>query len=147
MKTLIITIIAFLSITVDRCSNADKKIIQDMAVEYDVFTRGSFDKTILKKDSVVIVDKTSNQQVQSYPLSDKEWKEIVEAAKKIDRSKIKEYKSSTDNRLSDGAKTAQLSVIYQDQMYQTNQFDQGNPPTELKALVDKVDNIYKKYKK
>ncbi|MDO4727819.1 MAG: hypothetical protein Q4B43_02310 [Bacteroidota bacterium] len=147
MKTLVIAIITLLSITTDRCSNADKKMAQNMAVEYDIFTRGSFDKTILKKDSVVIIDKISDNQVQSYALSDQEWKDVIAEVKKIDRNKLKEYKAPTNNRYTDGTKAAQLRVIYQDQVYQTDQFDRGNPPSELKSLVDKVDNIYKKYKK
>ncbi|MBL4568525.1 MAG: hypothetical protein JKY69_02310, partial [Flavobacteriaceae bacterium] len=46
------------------------------------------------------------------------------------------YNAPTDDRIRDAALHATLTIILGDKTYSSQTFDHGNPPKELKSLID-----------
>jgi hypothetical protein len=146
MKSLTFLFLTVLAVSINKCSSSDAKALKkDLIIEYDAQTRGSQSKVIVKNDSLVVMEEGRKQGVFYYKLSDKEWNSIVKEVQKIDKQKVKSYNAPTNNRASDKARTAQFRVIYKDEIHESNLFDEGNPPAELKVLVDKVADLYKNH--
>lgn len=148
MKALTILLLVVLSTSINKCSSEElKSLKRDMVIEYEAKTRGSISKLIVRKDSLIVMEEFRNEGVYYYPLASKDWDNIVKEAQKIDPEKVKSYKAPSKKRDVDAARAAQIKVIHNDKIYDSNVFDEGNPPAELKALVDKVADLYINHKR
>lgn len=148
MKILTIILCTFLAITANKCSSSDTKALsEELIIEYDAKTRGSQSKVIIKNDSLIVMEEGIKQGVFYYQLSDTDWNSLVKEVQKIDKSKIKTFKAPTNKRTVDASRTAQIRVLHQSDIYESNLFDEGTPPTDLKTLVDKVVELYMNSKK
>lgn len=150
MRTLTILLLTILATSINKCSSSDAKTLkEDLVIEYDAQTRGSFSKVIIKNDSLVVIEKslTKGESIKYYPLTDKDWKSLVKEVQKIDRSKIKSFEAPTAKRNTDAARATKTRVIYKQEVYESNEFDEGVPPKEMKNLVDKIVSLYANAKK
>lgn len=150
MKTITILLLTVFAVSINRCSSSDAKALkEDLVFEYDAQTRGSFSKVIIKNDSLVVMEKslTKGETINYYPLTDKDWKSLVKEVQKIDRNKIKSYEAPTAKRNTDAARATKTRVIYKQEVYESNEFDEGAPPKEIKNLVDKIVSLYANAKK
>lgn len=148
MKTLTTILLTFIAIAINKCSSSETKgLKENLAIEYQASTRGSQSKVIIKNDSLVVMEEGLNQSVNYYPLSNKDWNTLVKEVQKIDREKVKDYKAPTNKRAVDAARTTQVKVIYNGEVYESDLFDEGNPPKEIRAFVDKVAKLYLNTKK
>ena len=148
MKALTIILLTVLATSINKCSSSDTKALkQELVIEYDAQTRGSQSKVIIKNDSLIIAEQGRKEGVFYYKLSDEDWNSLIKEVQKIDRDKIKTFKAPTNKRAVDAARTAQIRVLHKEDLYESNLFDEGNPPTELKALVNKVAGLYINSKK
>lgn len=148
MKSLAIILLTVLATAVNKCSSSDTKALkQELVIEYDASTRGSQSKVIIKNDSLIVMEEGKTQGVYYHKLSDQDWNALVKEIQKIDRNKISTYKAPTNKRASDAARTAQIRVLQKENVYESNLFDEGHPPSEIKAFVEKVTNLYINSKK
>lgn len=148
MKTLTLILFTVLTVIVNKCSSSDTKTLrEELIIEYDAKTRGSQSKVIIKNDSLVVMEEGKQQGVFYYSLSDKEWNSLIKEIQKIDRTQIKNFKAPTNKRAVDATRTAQIRVLHNENIYESNLFDEGAPPAELKPLVDKVVGLYMNVKK
>lgn len=148
MKALTIILLTVLATSINKCSSSDAKALkQELVIEYDAKTRGSQSKVIIKNDSLIVMEQGRNEGVFYHKLSEKDWNSLIKEVQKIDRDKIKTFKAPTNKRTVDAARIAQIRVLHKDDIYESNQFDEGAPPTELKTLVDKVAGLYMNSKK
>ncbi len=148
MKTLTIILLTVLATSINKCSSSDTKALkQDLVIEYDAKTRGSQSKVIIKNDSLIVMEQGRKEGVFYHKLSEKDWNSLIKEVQKIDKDKVKTYKAPTNKRTVDASRTAQIRVLHKEDVYESNVFDEGNPPTELKALVDKVAGLYFNSKK
>jgi len=97
----------------------------------------------------VMIEKslTKGESIDYYPLTDKEWNSLVKEVQKIDREKIKSFEAPTAKRTTDAARATKARVIYKQEVYESNEFDEGAPPKEIKSLVDKIVSLYANAKK
>lgn len=146
MKTLTMILFTVLAVTVNKCSSDSKELKENLVIEYEAKTRGSFSKVIIKNDSIVVMEEGRNESVNYYPLAKKDWDMLVKQIKGIDKEKIKNYKAPTSKRFTDAARAASVRVVYKNEIYQSEEFDEGTPPKELKTFVDKVASLYMKNK-
>lgn len=146
MKTLTMILLTVLAVTVNKCSSDSKELKKDLIIEYEAKTRGSFSKVIIKNDSLVVMEEGRSESVNYYPLSKKDWDILVKQIQKIDKEQIKNYKAPTSKRFSDAARAASVRVIYKNEIYQSEEFDEGTPPKEIKTFVDKITSLYMKNK-
>jgi|SRR5690606_71773 len=145
MRTLTILLLTILATSINKCSSSDTKTLkEDLVIEYDAQTRGSFSKVIIKNDSLVVIEKslTKGESINYYPLTDKEWKSLIKEVQKIDREKIKSFEAPTAKRNTDAARATKTRVIYKQEVYESNEFDEGAPPKEIKNLVDRIVTLY-----
>ena len=63
---------------------------------------------------------------------------MVTAFGKINLEEIPKLKDPTQKRFYDGAAIANLKIRYQDQYFETTDFDHGFPPKEIEKLVNKI---------
>lgn len=74
-------------------------------------------------------------------LSKSDWNSLLDLLSKVDAEKIKDLKAPSEKRFYDGAMIAGLKVIYKDKTYESASFDHGNPPAEIKDLVNKIIEV------
>lgn len=148
MKTLTTILLTLVAVAINKCSSSDnQELKENLAIEYQASTRGSQSKLIIKNDSLIVMEEGRNESVNYYQLSNKDWNALVKEVNKIDKEKVKTYKAPTNKRATDAARTTQIKVIYKGEVYESDLFDEGNPPAEIKNLVDKVAAIYLKNQK
>lgn len=151
MKSLIIL---FASIIMNGCgankslasaSNNDtvatsEKVAQQQppkVIKYTAQTRGYFYEATIKNDSV-FVQNQYNGKTFGQPCSQNDIETIGAALKSCDISKIAEHAAPSTKRHTDAAAIATIVVMDGDKEYKSQNFDSGNPPKALKALVDSV---------
>lgn len=143
MKTLtLIFLTLFLS---KGCSQETKKDIANTTIEYLANTRGFYQKTVIKNQTISISrdrDEIGNGVTTS--ISNEDWKELLGYLEKVDLDSLATYKDPTQKRFYDGAAIANLKIMYKDKEYLTTDFDHGFPPVEIEKLINKIVLLGKK---
>jgi len=120
------------------CTNSElKKESENISFEYEANTRGSYRKVIAKQDTVYTIKSRGGEAVEK-KLSKGDWNSLLNLLSKVDAEKIKDLKAPSEKRFYDGAMIADLKIIYKDKTYESSSFDHGNPPAEIKDLVNKI---------
>jgi len=88
--------------------------------------------------STILVQKDSNSKAISKACSKEDWSQLMNLLNAIDLKNISKLKAPTQARLYDGAATAQLIIKQDNNTFETNSFDHGNPPKEIEALVQEI---------
>lgn len=114
---------------------------ENMTITYEAATRGSSISLIATSTKINYKDFEAHKEIV---LTTGFWNEIIEISKKINLSNIHNFSPPTDNRTVDAALHATLSIHIDHTIYKSQTFDHGNPPKELKPLVDKLFSILKK---
>ncbi len=110
-------------------------------IHYEARTRGS------SKELKVLGNKLEyvfNQQKKSIILTSENQKEITSVLNTIVLNKMNSFKSPSSKRSGDRALHATLKIKKQGKEYVSVTFDDGNPPTELKSLVDMLMSFIEK---
>jgi hypothetical protein len=105
----------------------------EMVVKYEAFTRGSSIELSATKDSITLKE---NQGFKTLKMSSIDWKELIKRINKFDVSKIATFIPPSNERISDKALHANLIIIIEGKEYISQTFDHGNPPKELKELLN-----------
>ncbi|MDR5591529.1 hypothetical protein [Christiangramia sp. SM2212] len=133
--------IPFLAIVImffstNNCSNPEAGSIESFS--YETFTRGSSTMYTVTPNQITVKSTGLNKNENSNSISSEEWSELINIAGEIDAAKMSQLKAPSDSRASDAALHAILSVRKNDTIYKTNSFDHGNPPEEVKPLVEAI---------
>lgn len=112
--------------------------LEIIQIEYKASSRGTFmqiniDKNFIKKST----DRTL-KHIDSKKCSKTDWDMIMSLIKDIRLDHIGDLKMSSNKRHTDAALHAQLKVISRDSIYTSASFDHGNPPKEIKLLVNTI---------
>lgn len=135
----------FLVIFLGKGCNSDlKKESENISFEYETLTRGSYNKIIVKQDTIFTIHDASMGEVTKAEISKKDWKELLNMLGKVEMNSIEKMKAPTNDRAHDGALHANLKVVYKDKTYQSDSFDAGNPPKEIEKIVNKVITVSNK---
>jgi len=137
MKT--ITMI-FLSLFLAKsCTNEAQQDLTNTTIQYTANTRGFYQKiVIINQKATISRDRNERELPQEIVISDADWAALVTAFSKINLEEIPKLKDPTQKRFYDGAAIANLKIRYQDQYYETTDFDHGFPPKEIEKLVNKI---------
>lgn len=137
MKTL--TLI-FLSVFLAKsCSNEAQNDLTNTTIQYTANTRGFFQKIVIINQKATIYRHRNGEKLpEEMKISDADWKELVSLFSKINLEEIPNLKDPTQQRHFDGAAIANLKIRYQDNDYETTDFDHGIPPKEIEKLVNKI---------
>jgi len=137
MKT--ITMI-FLTLFLSKsCTNEAQNDFTNTTIQYTANTRGFYQKiVIINQKATISRDRSEKAPKEEIAISDADWKELVAAFGKINLEEVPKLKDPTQKRFYDGAPIANLKIRYQDQDYETTDFDHGFPPKEIEKLVNKI---------
>jgi hypothetical protein len=146
--------ILFLALTlVTGCSSAKKDTLatssassaslqkesENITFEYTALTRGAYKKVVVTSYDIITIKDRDNKDVASKKLTAEEWKTLSDAYKGIkDLNALSSIEAPSVKHQYDGALAAMLTITIGEQVYQTTTFDHGNPPAEIKPLVDDI---------
>ena len=126
------------------CSSQTKNDLKNAILEYTANTRGFYQKISVKDQMVTVSkDRSGKDEPVAIKISDADWKELVGYFETVNLDGFSSLKAPTVKRFHDGAAIANLKVIYNDKTYETNAFDHGYPPAEIKKIVDKINSLAK----
>ncbi|TDD99731.1 hypothetical protein [Flavobacterium cellulosilyticum] len=136
----------FLSLFLSKsCSSQSQQDCKDAVLEYTANTRGFYQKITIQNQTVMVSkDRSGNDKPITTNITDKDWKELVGYFETINLDSLPTYKGPSQKRFHDGAAIANLKVVFKGKTYETSSFDHGNPPVEIKKLVDKINTFVKK---
>jgi hypothetical protein len=117
----------------------------DFIIEYTTNTRGFYQKTIIKNQIMAVSrDRSGIEKEEESKLSNADWSDLVAAFNKTNLEEIPNLKAPTEKRFYDGAAIANLKITVKENTNETQPFDHGFPPAEIKELVDKITTLSKK---
>lgn len=126
------------------CDSAKAQDIETAAIEYTANTRGFYQKITVKNQMLTVSkDRDGNDKPISTKISDADWKELLDCFKKVELDSLSKFKAPTEKRFHDGAAIANLKIIIKDKNYETNSFDHGFPPKEIKKFVNTITLLAK----
>jgi len=115
-----------------------QKSLDYKEIRYVASTRG-INIELKVTDSLIIYKK--NQETTKVQVTSKTWKEITVLLSKIEVLKIETFVPPSEERFSDKALHATLTIIIDTKEHASQTFDHGNPPKELKALLEYLFSI------
>ena len=119
----------------------ESKINQDtVSFEYTAMSRGKFLEIKVNK-KITSIKKNRNEDAVIISTEDNKWKKLMETLKPIAVENIPNLKAPSENRFFDGAAIANLTVIYDGEIFKTESFDHGNPPKDIAELVKEILSI------
>ena len=126
------------------CDSAKAQDIETAVIEYTANTRGFYQKITVKNQMLTVSkDRDGNDKPVPTKISDADWKELVDCFKKVELDSLSKFKAPSEKRFYDGAAIANLKITYKDKTYETDSFDHGFPPKEIKKLVNTITSLAK----
>ncbi|WP_338646822.1 hypothetical protein V5J73_00445 [Flavobacterium sp. KS-LB2] len=126
------------------CDSAKAQDIETAVIEYTANTRGFYQKITVKNQMVTISkDRDGNDKPVPKKISDAEWKDILDCFETMELDSLPQLKAPTEKRFYDGAAIANLKITFKDKAYETDSFDHGFPPKEIKKFVNTITSLAK----
>ena len=140
-------LITFMSIFLisNECDNnknalkiTDENQEKEIALIYRASSRSYFKEITVTKNVVLISNDRNGIHKKPYKSSLKYWQKCLDLLAQIKISKLTTLKAPTSKRLYDGAAHASLTIKNKKGEIQSNSFDHGHPPEEIRELVEKL---------
>ena len=141
-------IISFLSTFLIGCPPLPQYQID--SVVYKAITRGNSESIVISRDErpnvykANLVHEKNNQQVFKKKFKNKDFKHLYKVLKKLDLNSIDTLTAPSKKHQYDGAMLTTIEIGYGKEVYKSVPFDHGNPPKELKELLDYVKSLVNK---
>lgn len=116
---------------------------ENYTISYSAFSRGTF-MEVSVSDSEIKVKKDRSGKATTMALSDDDKATLNNILKNIDITSLPKLKAPTEKRFFDGAAHANLTITKGDETYQTEGFDHGYPPEEIKPLCEEILKLSEK---
>ncbi len=139
MKYLIVVLFSFFMN--NECGQKDQGGTILKSVTYQAATRGSKYECTVAKDGIRVISSGIKANSSQDNISEKDWGDIKKMIKKLDLSKIVDLEAPSSKSHTDRALIGSLQVVVGDVVYESSTFDDGNPPEELKPLIDKISAL------
>jgi hypothetical protein len=141
----ILSLIALTVVVSTGCSSAQqssalKKAGNTVTFTYTAVTRGSNNKIVVKEGSIETTQSRLGEKPVVETLSDADWKAVKEAYSKVTvkNEELETIVPPSVKHQYDGAMIANLKISTSGKEFHTSSFDHGNPPAEVKYLVNKI---------
>ena len=116
---------------VSQKSNSTQESIKEIV--FNAQTRGSL-VNITVSDYTVFYKTHGNSK--TYAINDSQRKELETLINKLNIESISDLKAPSNKRAFDGALRATLAIKIGETNYVSREFDDDNPPEEIKAIID-----------
>ncbi len=136
MKHLLIFLLVLA--TSQECSQLeqDTKVIR--SVTYNAMTRGSSFKCIINEKKITVISKGSDLKNGEREISKQQWEDLGRVINRIQLENIGKLNAPSKESSIDAALIASVVITIDDKVFESNTFDHGNPPKELKPLTNKI---------
>lgn len=131
MKTIISLLIILTSVSCVSQKKPQENSIKE--VVFNAQTRGALENIALKG---VNIEYETYGDTKNIIIDEKQKNKLFDLINAIDLNEIATFKASTENRASDRAMHATLSIKTDKGVFTSNQFDDNNPPEELKKIIE-----------
>ena len=121
-----------------QCADQIKSVQEIDFVAYTAATRGSSFSCKINSSRILIQSQGGESFEKTREISSEEWKTISRSINDLNPDSISDYTSSTNSRALDRSRMAGVMISVNQVLYESEAFDEGNPPAELKPLVDKI---------
>lgn len=125
---------------VDNSCSSSKVNQESISLEYATQTRSAYKSITINKKQVSTLNKHGAKPTNK-TCSDADWSKLIKELKKVDVKNIPNLKAPSEDRFFDGAAIANLKVIFNGQVYESQSFDHGNPPKDIANLVKEILSI------
>ncbi len=115
---------------ISSCNSQNKADI--ITITYEAITRGG--SIEINATSELITYKDLENEKQLKPASS-DWKNLINLIEEINLSEMENFNPPSEDRYVDAALQATISITVDESTYNSQTFDHGNPPTELKKIV------------
>jgi len=122
----------------DSINLATQKAQENTTIIYSMYSRGFFEEITLSKEYFTICHDRARKHIKTYKNNMANWDEFLELLAEIDLNNLANLKAPTELRKSDGAAYAALIIKENAKEIKSSSFDHRYPPTEIKALVEKL---------
>lgn len=140
MKAILLLTLSFL--LSNSCTNSKSKGMENITLEYEYYSRGTYGKLRVNNKSILTYDKRDLLKPSTEKtISDSDWELLSKLVSELNLNAIATYKDPTQKRFYDGAPIAEFVIKTADKEYKTVAFDHGDPPVELKIIIDKINEI------
>jgi len=145
MKKLL-TLLVLTLITATGCksqaTSADAKKLAHSSVKYEyrAYTRGTVINIAISDWGIGASKGSPNDLLPETfkAIGEKDKNVLLEETAKVNLAGLETLEAPSKKHQFDGALAANLKITVDGKEYQTVTFDHGNPPTEIKALVEKI---------
>lgn len=121
---------------INSCNSQNKADI--ITISYKAITRGG--SIEINATSELITYKDLENKKQLKPTSG-DWKNLINLIEEINLSEMENFNPPSEDRYVDAALQATISITVSETTYNSQTFDHGNPPKELKEIIDKLFDI------
>jgi hypothetical protein len=118
------------------CNSQNKAGI--ITISYEAITRGG--SIEINATSELITYKDLENKKQLKPASS-DWKNLIKLIEEINLSEMENFNPPSEDRYVDAALQATISITVDETTYNSQTFDHGNPPKELKKIIDQLFDI------
>lgn len=124
-------------------SMVSQEKVNEFSFEYEAISRGLYQKTKVNREKLTVSEDRGGKKSSTIKISNIQWKELVDLANKIKFEELSSLMAPSEKRKFDGAAHAQLKVFFKDDIFESYSFDYGNPPSEIKNLVEYIIKLGK----
>lgn len=110
-------------------------------ITYQIASRGFYEYFSVSESDITFSKDSGLQNMDNYNCKKKNWTELNELIEAVNLDAFQKLKAPTSKRATDAALIANLAIQIGDVYYMAPEFDHGNPPKEVEALVNKVLSI------
>ncbi|WP_460220242.1 hypothetical protein [Psychroserpens sp. MEBiC05023] len=118
--------------------SSERQIQEGMKVTYQAATRGFFMRIWFEGDSIMISSDYSLEKIDTYPFPKDQRETFLNLLSDVDKNNLPDLEAPSNTSQFDAAQMAWLEISEGEESYKTMIFDHGNPPSAIKALVEKI---------
>jgi hypothetical protein len=109
-------------------------------IQFTTATRGYQKQVFISADSVIeiVEGRQQDNRILRRALAEGDWKNVLESAKDIKPESLASLQSPTSRRAFDGARSSRIKLIRKDGKEFEHTFDDENPHSDLKPLMDAI---------
>jgi hypothetical protein len=141
LSLLVLTLVIATGCKSQSASAEAKKLAKgNVSYEYKAYTRGSHIAILIDEKSISAAKSNPAETHTAIPFetNKKDWNTLLAETAKLNLDKLETFEAPSKKHQFDGAMAATLKITVDGKEYSTQTFDHGNPPAEIKELVEKI---------
>src|SRR5690606_8931313 len=119
----------------------NSEVISKITLEKSTLGSHSVSEITEKSIQTSYTERNGSVTSKSTDLTSKQWKELNRLISKLDLTELDRWEGPTQARFYDGAMATTIIIESGGESYNSQSFDEGEPPAELKELYDYLESL------